>query len=162
VVVLAVFALVFASGLGPALAGGNGEDVGTFPTASAGSGGGGSGGGSGSTSAYTLVVDDVEPCGQTCRDVTSTLTNEQSTDATDVTVYTRIYAGNGTDGDVVWEGKEPVGDLDAGESYTATRRIELSLWDANKVREHDGWVTIKTAVRSDERTDTFSQRRDVA
>ena len=159
--VLAVLAVVLAFGFGPALAGGNSEDVGAFPTPTDGSAGDGSGDGA-TSSAYTLTVEEVEPCGRTCRDVTSTLENEQSTDATDVTVYTRIYAGNGTDGDVVWEGKEPVDDLDAGESYTATRRIELSLWEANAVRSHDGWVTIHTAVRSDERTVAFDQRRDVA
>lgn len=165
VIVLAIVAIVVASGFGPALGGGNSEDIGTFPTPTNGAENDGSSGDSSdgsTTSAYTLTVDRVETCGRTCRDVTSTLTNDQPTDATDVTVYTRIYAGNGTDGEVVWEGKEPVGDLGAGESYTATRRIELSLWDANAVREHDGWVTIETAVQSAERTVTFTQRRDVA
>ena len=167
VAVLAVLAVVFASGLGPALAGGNSEDVGTFPTATGGSAGDGSGSGSGggsasTSSAYTLTVEEIDSCGQTCRDVTSTLENEQASDATDVTVYSRIYAGNGTDGEVVWEGKEPIGDLAAGESYTGTRRVELSIWEANTVREHDGWITIQTAVQSDERTVRFTQRRDVA
>lgn len=157
VIVLAIVAIAVASGFGPALAGGNSEDIGAFPTPTDGAESDGS-----TTSAYTLTVDRVETCGRTCRDVTSTLTNDQNTAATDVTVYTRIYAGNGTDGEIVWEGKEPVGDLGAGESYTATRRIELSLWEANTVREHDGWVTIQTAVQSDERTVTFNQRRDVA
>lgn len=162
VAVFAVLAVlvVLASGFGPALVGGNSE-VGAFPTPTDGSAGDGSGDGA-TSSAYTLTVEEVEPCGRTCRDVTSTLENEQSTDATDVTVYTRIYAGNGTNGDVVREGEEPVGDLDAGGSSTATRRIELSPWEANAVRSHAGWVTIHTAVRSDEPTVTFTQRRDVA
>lgn len=36
---------------------------------------------------------DVEECGQTCRDVTSTLSNNQDETATGVTVYTRVFAG---------------------------------------------------------------------
>ena len=164
VVALAAVVLVVAGGFGPALAGGNGDDVGEFPTASGGSGDGSSGGssGAGAGSPYTLVVEEVEPCGQTCRDVTSTLENQRSADAEGVTVYSRIYAGNGTDGEVVWEGKEAVGGLDAGESYTTTRRVELSFTEAYTVRQHDGWVTIETAVQSEERTVTFTQRRDVA
>lgn len=164
VAILALLALVIATGFGPALAGGNGEDVGSFPTVTSGTSGGAAGGGSSSdsTQAYTLTVEEVEPCGQTCRDVTSTLSNERSSDASDVTVYSRIYAGNGTDGEVVWEGKEPVGDLDASESYTETRRIELSFSGAYTVRQHDGWITIETVVQSDERTVRFTQRRDVA
>lgn len=163
VAVLAVLAIVFASGFGPALAGGNSEDVGSFPTATGASAGDGSGDGSASaSSAYTLTVEEIESCGRTCRDVTSTLVNEQSSEASGVTVYSRIYAGNGTDGEVVWEGKESVGDLAAGESHTETRRVELSIWEANTVREHDGWITIETAIQSDERTVRFTQRRDVA
>ena len=157
VVVVAV-ALVFAAGFGPALAGGNGEDVGEFPAASDGSDGGSSRDGStaGTGSPYTLTVDEVEPCGQTCRDVTSTLENERATDAEGVAVYSRTYAGNGTDGEVVWEGKEPVGGLHAGEAFTTTRRVELSFSEAYTVSQHDGWVTIETAVQSEERTVTFN------
>ena len=164
VAVLAVLAVVFASGFGPALAGGNGEDIESFPTPTAGSGGDASGDGSSATStqAYTLTVEEVEPCGRTCRDVTSRLTNEQASDGSDLTVYSRIYAENGTDGDVVWEGKEPVGDLEGGDSYTETRRVELSFSGAYTVKQHDGWITIETVVQSDERTVRFTQRRDVA
>ena len=52
-----------------------------------------------SESPFGFVVDQIETCGETCRDVTTTPTNRQSTAASDVTVTTRIYAGNGTDGD---------------------------------------------------------------
>jgi len=115
-----------------------------------------------SGSPFTLTVDRIENCGNTCRDVTTTLTNEQSTAAENVTVYTRIFAGNGTDGDVVWQGVEAVGRLDAGESVTATERIELSYTDGLTVRQHDGWVTIQTTIQSDGETVTVTKRRQVA
>lgn len=163
----------FATGFGPAPGGDTGADDGSFPTetttaaADTGDGGGPSGGDSGTTTAtttspFTFVVEKVEECGTTCRDVTTTLTNEQSTAASDVTVHTRIFAGKGTDGDVVWKGSEPVGDLDAGESYTATRRVELSMMDAYTIKQHDGWITIQTSVTADGETTTFTEQRDVA
>lgn len=109
---------------------------------------------------YAFVIERIESCGETCRDVTTTLTSEGAA-STDVTVYTRIYAGNGTDGDVVWEGSEPVGDLDAGESYTATKRVELSMTDAFAVQQADGWITIQTTIQSDEKTVTTTEQRKV-
>lgn len=110
---------------------------------------------------FTLSIDDVEECGETCRDVTMTLRNQQSTTATDVTVYTRIFAGNGTDGDVVWSGEESLGTLEASESVTATKRVELSLTDAYAVKQADGWITIQTTIQSETETMTVTERRDV-
>ncbi|AXG11426.1 hypothetical protein DU484_17065 [Haloplanus rubicundus] len=46
--------------------------------------------------ANTDRIGRIEECGRTCRNVTSTLTND-GTAASDVTVYT--HAGNGVDGD---------------------------------------------------------------
>ncbi|MFC7046741.1 hypothetical protein ACFQH6_16190 [Halobacteriaceae archaeon GCM10025711] len=177
--VLALVVLVggvaaFATGFGPAPGGDTGADDGSFPTettttaADTGAGGGSSGGSDAATTTtatappFTFVVEKVEECGTTCRDVTTTLTNEQSTPASDVTVHTRIFAGKGTDGDVVWKGSEPVGVLDAGESYTATRRVELSMMDAYKIKQNDGWITIQTSVTADGETTTFTEQRDVA
>jgi hypothetical protein len=113
------------------------------------------------TPPFAFTVDSIEECGTTCREATSTLTNRQGEAASDVAVTTHIYAGNGTDGDVVWEGSEQVGRLDAGESYTATRRVELSYGEAFKV-QNEGWVTVETTVRTADRTLTFSDRRQVA
>jgi hypothetical protein len=109
---------------------------------------------------FAFLIDRIEECGDTCRDVTSTLENGGAA-ASDVTVYTRIYAGNGTDGDVVWQGTEPVGDLGGGESYTATKRVDLSFRGALAIRGENGWITVQTTVESDERTVTFTQRRNV-
>lgn len=110
---------------------------------------------------FALSIDDIEECGETCRDVTITLVNEQSTTANDVTVYTRIFAGNGTDGDVVWSGEESLGTLAASESVTATKRVELSLTDAYAVNQADGWITIQTTIQSETETMTVTERRDV-
>jgi hypothetical protein len=113
------------------------------------------------TPPFAFSVDRIETCGTTCRDVTSRLTNQRDEVASDVAVTTRIYAGNGTDGDAVWTGSEQVGRLGPGESYTATRRVELSYGDAFAVR-NEGWVTVETTVRTADRTVTDTDRRQVA
>ncbi|WP_435069042.1 hypothetical protein [Haloplanus sp. C73] len=109
---------------------------------------------------FGFTIDQIESCGETCRDVTTTLNNDGG-GATNVTVYTRIHAGNGTDGQVVWEGTEPVGDLAADDSYTTTERVELSVTEAFAVQQADGWITVRMAVESDQRTTTFTERRNV-
>ncbi|MDT3436998.1 hypothetical protein [Haloarcula sp. 1CSR25-25] len=115
-----------------------------------------------STPPFAFTVDAIEECGQTCRDVTSTLTNQQNSTAEAVTVSTRIYAGNDTDGDVVWEGSEDVGTLEAGESYSTTRRVDLSFRDAYAIQRADGRITVRTTVETTDRTVTFTDRRTVA
>lgn len=110
---------------------------------------------------FTFAIESVESCGTTCRDVTSTLTNQQSTDATDVTVETEIYAGNGTDGDASWTDTESVGTLAAGDSYTTTKQVDLSLTDACAIERNDGWITIETTITSDGETVAMTERRNV-
>lgn len=173
-----IVAVVLVSGAGAALF------VGVGPVADlAGDGGpatadsqaepsGGDGGGSGSAGSttptalppFTFGVDSIEECGQTCRDVTVTLYNQQDDTATGVTVVTRLYAGqdNTDSGDQIWEGEVAVGSLDAGASYTTTERVELSFGEAFSVQQRDGWITVHTTVRSDERTVTFQESRQVA
>lgn len=169
--VVAGVAGAFVTGFGPAPGGDSGSDVESFPTATStatpsddGTGGSGTSGTTTATAVppYGFTINSIEECGQTCRDVTSTLTNQQETTAENVTVYTRIFVGNDTDGDVIWQGKESVGTLDAGESYTATRRVELSYSEAIAVRQNDGWITVQTTVKSNDRTVTFTDQRQVA
>lgn len=175
--VVVALGLAFAGGLGPFSDDDDGgiDDFPTAtdtPTSDAGDGGTSTGGddgpGGGDTTAestpqrpFDLRIDSVESCGQTCRDVTATLVNQQDRRATGTTVYTRIHVGNGTDGDVVWEGNHEVGALDAGGSDTETQRVELSYFDALAVQREDGWVTIVTSVETDRQTVTFRERRDV-
>lgn len=163
-------------------------DIESFPTATttqdAGSGGsdGGSGGdssvddgnaggdgtttddgsGDATTTPFTFTIVSIEECGETCRDVTIELANQQETAAENVTVYSRIFAGQGTDGDEIWTGKEAVGRLAAGESVTATKRVSLSFSEAFAVQQADGWITIQTTVQSENETMTFTEQRDVA
>lgn len=111
---------------------------------------------------FTLVVDNVESCGTTCRDVTTTMTNAGDASASDISVRTTLFAGNSTDeSDQVWEGTEDVGTLAAGESYTTTKRVQLSWGEAYAVQQADGWVTIRTTIRTAEGTVTLTERRNV-
>jgi hypothetical protein len=172
-VVLAGVVGALVTGVGPlpsgeAQAGADG-DAEPFPTATPAAGSTGDGGdGDGTTATATptppfdLAIDAIEECGQTCRDVTSTLTNQQDTTARNVTVYTRIFVGNGTGGDVAWQGRERVGTLEAGGTATATRRVDLSYSEALAVQRNGGWITVQTTVETADRTVTFSDRRQVA
>lgn len=112
---------------------------------------------------FAFEVLRIEECGDTCRDVTAEVTNNQNEAATGVQVYTRIYAGNSSDsGDRVWEGTEDIGRLEAGESATSTRRVDLSYGEALEIQNEGGWITILTTVESDDVTITFKERRNVA
>ncbi|GGN91357.1 hypothetical protein [Haloarcula pellucida] len=111
---------------------------------------------------FTLGIDRITECGRTCRDVTSTLRNAQPRASSDVGVTATIYAGQGTDGSVVWSGYEWVGALDAGESYTTTQRVDLSLGQALAIERADGYVTIETTVEYDDKAMTFYRQRTVA
>lgn len=113
--------------------------------------------------AFAYSVDEVEACGQTCRDVSVTLYNEHDVPATEVTVHTWIYAGqNNTESDdLVWQASRDIGDIDAMGSYSTTERVELSYWDGLKIQQHDGWITIVTTVESAEMTDTIVSTEQV-
>lgn len=173
--------IALAAGFGPDSGNDSGSEITDFPTATPGGDGAGdgssSGGGSGDSSGgsdggntstaaptgpFALDVKKIEKCGTTCRDVTITLTNQQDEQASNVVVYTRIFAGNSTDpDDQVWSGKEQVGTLDAGEQYSATKRVKLSFSEGYAVKQNDGWITVQTTIKTDEQTITFSERRNV-
>lgn len=164
-VVAAVAGAALYTGSGPAPGGGAGETDGEFPTAEPSNTSDGSQTvSSGDATPFTFSVDSVEECGQTCRDVTATLTNERNETATGVTSYIRIYAGENTTDpdDVVWEGTVDVGTLEAGASERTTERIDLSLGDALEIDQNGGWITIQTTVESDDTTVTYEESRQVA
>jgi len=152
------------TGVGPAPGGDSGDDIEEFPTEENADGGGSMATSSTDTPPFTFTVEKTEECGRTCREVTATLDNNQNKTATNVTVYTRIFAGeNNTDQDnIVWEGTEDVGNMDLGATHTTTERVELSLRDARKVDQNDGWITILTTVKSDDTTVTFQNSEQVA
>lgn len=169
-VLLVVLGGAFYTGLGPAPGGSDSsEPISDFPTATPSGDESGDSGTAGSTGSsdeppFSFTVDEVEECGQTCRDVTATLDNDQNETASGITVYTRIFAGeNNTDADdVVWEGTDDVGTLEAGGSHTTTVRVELSFRDGLKIDRNDGWITILTTVESDEETVTSRDSEQVA
>ncbi|WP_324665190.1 hypothetical protein [Haloarcula sediminis] len=118
-------------------------------------------GGTPASQLFTLDTRGVEMCGMLCRNVTSTVTNEQDTAARDVTIRTRLYAGNDTGGEVRWQGVERVDRLGPGETYSTTQRVELPLEATLAVRDADGWVTIHTTVETADQSVTVTDRRDV-
>lgn len=161
--VIAVGMAVY-TGVGPAPGGGDSaQPVPAFPTETA-SAGNPDEPGTVDSPPFAFVVETIEPCGLTCRDVTVTLTNNRSEPATGVTVFTRLFAGenNTDDADLVWEGMEEVGSLTAGESYTTTKRVELSFQEAHTIDQRGGWVTILTTVQSDEHTVTYLDSEQVS
>lgn len=111
---------------------------------------------------FSLSIDRLAECGSTCRDVTLTLRNEQARTATEVGVTSTIYAGRTADGLVVWNGYEYVGELGAGESFTTTRRVALSLRQGLAIRNADGYILIQTTIEYDDKVVTFTRERRVA
>jgi hypothetical protein len=166
--VMAGVAAAYVAGIGPAPGSTDEDPLDDFPTETphATDAGTSTAGGATATAApsFTFAIGSIEECGQTCRDVTVALQNQQAEPASDVTVYTRIYAGedNTAEDDVVWSGKEAVGTIEADTTHTATRRVELSLAEALEIENNGGWVTIVTTVETADRTVTFVDSRQVA
>ena len=174
-----LFAILVAAGgatvfvVSPALLADSGDELSEVPTATATPNSGASVADSTTTatvgtapteprSEFVTRVESVKRCGQTCRDVTSTVTNEGSAGAAGVTVYVRLFAGQGTSGNLIWTGTEDVGRLPAGASHATVTRVELSLMEAAAVQGADGWITIQTTIQSNQRTVTFAESRQVA
>lgn len=114
-----------------------------------------------SSQPFALETRDVETCGMLCRNVTSTVTNDQSAGARDITITTRLYAGNDTDGEVRWQATERVGRLGPGETYRTIQGVELQLADALAIRDTGGWVTIDSTVETADQSVTVTDRREV-
>lgn len=104
-------------------------------------------------SPFDFTIDEIEECGEGCRDVTATLFNEGEDEETGIFVETEIFAGedNTDPDDRVWEGSESIGTIEAGGSHTSTQRVQLGLEEAVQIDDEDGWVTIVTTIESDQR-----------
>lgn len=113
---------------------------------------------SGGSPELTMRVRSVEACGTRCRSVTIALSNEGDAPARDVRVVTEITTGQR----LVWEGRSDVGRLDAGETITRTRRVEVGYLDAARIEANDGQIRIETTIRSANDTQVFTERRDVS
>ena len=111
--------------------------------------------------AFAYQIDEVTECGTTCRTVTATVTNQQSTDA-DVTSETQIYAGNTTADDArVFAETQELGTVAAGGSVTTSTDVELSTTEALAVDNADGWITVVTVISDGDDTVRTVERRQV-
>lgn len=111
---------------------------------------------------FVPELENMEECGETCREATVALQNNMNVDAENVVVYVRLHAGDSTDSDdVVWAGNRNIGTLAPGEVYRETETVDLTPQQANNVREEDGVVTAKATVESDQATATFVERDNV-
>jgi hypothetical protein len=107
--------------------------------------------------AVRMRVGRVARCGTTCRDVTAHLHNRGTADLTNVEVYTTIYAG----GEIVWVDAERVGTVAAGDTYTATKRVEVSPGEALQIHSNDGSVRVETVVEFDQGSTVVTEDVDV-
>lgn len=111
---------------------------------------------------FVPELENMEECGETCREATVALQNKMSVDAENIVVYIRLYAGDSTaPEDVVWGENRELGTLGAGEVYRETETVDLTPQQANKVRETDGVVTAKATIQSDQATATFVEKDNV-
>jgi hypothetical protein len=106
---------------------------------------------------FTIDTKQIEQCGNTCRDVTVSLTNNGNHARQGITVTTKMYTG----GDRIWTGEESVGTLSAEESTIRTARVKIGFVDAAKVKQNGGTVTIETVVRWNGGSETFREQRQV-
>lgn len=106
---------------------------------------------------FSFVIDRIESCGTTCREVTATLTNDGSVPVENVRVEVALLA----DDEKLWEGEVTPGTLAAGESFTTTRTVDVGLGGAAAIQNNDGYVTIEAVVRWDGGSETFRTRRKV-
>ncbi|WP_224447810.1 hypothetical protein [Haloprofundus salilacus] len=175
-----VLTLVVVAGIGGALAlgltpgdivggaaGGVGDDAPTDARTDGGTTGGDDGASSGGgddavQDAYDqplrFSVGEIEECGTTCRDVTAQVKNTGNESVDDIDVTVRIFA----DDDEVWNGNVEVGAVDAGEVQEQTIRVELGYMDAYKIKQNDGYITVRTTVTTAEGSFEFTERRKVA
>lgn len=107
---------------------------------------------------FAFDVTGTERCGTTCRDVTVRLEHRGTKTARNVAVTTRILVK----GDGIWKGTERIGEMDAGDTATRTKRVTLSWMEAAKVKRNDGYVTIGTTVTWAGGKTSFEERRKVA
>jgi hypothetical protein len=155
VVLLAAVIAGLVLGFGPMHGPGVDEQADPFPTEAQQSG-------TATAAPFDVSVQRVTQCGRTCRDMTISLANEQPTAAEDVTVYTRMVAGTGTDGPVLFENRHLVGMLGAGAATTVPEHLDLSLSDVATIGTADGRVTVQLTIQSTDETMTVTDRRVVA
>lgn len=107
---------------------------------------------------FTIDTKRIEQCGNTCRDVTVSLTNNGDNTRKGITVTTKMY----TDGERIWTGEKSVGTLGSDEATTRTARVQIGFVDAAKVKNNGGTVTIETIVRWNNGSETYREQRQVA
>jgi len=129
----------------------SGSDIEEFPTTDD----------QGVDSPFAFRIEEIEDCGETCREVTAAVENTQTESAEGVTVHTRIFAGENSTDELLWETTEEVGTLAADETYTTTERVDLSLTEAYAVEQADGWITIETTIDADDERITLRESRQV-
>lgn len=119
--------------------------LGFFPT-----GGGGTAPPANTTNASSAplshTVENISNCGQTCRIMNATVTNQGNTTAANVEVQYRIYTGD----EQVWRGNATVGTLAVNASEPIQKRIEVSAGAGLMIRGNDGNVLIRANVTSDQ------------
>lgn len=172
-IVVVVGVGVTALGVGPlGGTGGSADSGGKFGSANGNETDGGSsdGGGDGGTATnettdlsntsanFAFDITQIEKCGDRCRNVTATLTNNGTGPAHNVTVTTNIYVQD----DQIWQGWEVVGRLNASESFTSTKTVKVSYEEALMIQNNNGYITIETVVRFENGTKVFEERRQVA
>jgi len=134
-----------------------GGDTGDGDTAETTTAGGGDAPVTTTSGPFGFTVDSVTECGQTCRTMAATVTNDGDSAAEHVRLEITVYAGS----DQVWEGTTEVGTLEAGESASTTTEIDVGLGGGAKIRGNDGYATIQTRVVSADDSQVFRDRREV-
>lgn len=106
---------------------------------------------------FDLRQQNVTRCGMTCRVVTVTLTNTGNDTAKNISVESRIFAGDSH----IETRQATIRRLRPNETVMRTIRIDAGLRDVMRIKGNDGRVTIRSTIESDDHNMTKTSRRKV-
>lgn len=101
---------------------------------------------------FDAEVEEINKCGETCRELVYALLNRGDKTASDVTVNIKIF----TDGEKLWDNDQEVGELGAQSKRSGIlREIDVGLSGGRKIKSNDGDIVIELTPSSDGVSETF-------
>lgn len=105
---------------------------------------------------FNLRQQNVTKCGMTCRVVTVTLTNMGNNMAKNISVESRIFAGDSH----IETRQTTIRRLRPNETVVRTIRIDAGLQDVIRIKQNGGRITVQSTIKSDDHNMTkISQRK---
>jgi hypothetical protein len=115
---------------------------------------------------FDVTVTTQGRCGPTCLNVATVITNQQTTQATDVEITAQVFPGYVKSADSataipVYQTEEQIGTLAPGERRSIDRSVRWGSADALSVKNQSGQVTILIQVQSANTEVVFREHYDL-